>query len=159
MIDSAPKIEDFKLDAYGHLSYVVGWSDEGREDLTEMEIIAKAAEGGLSDEQIKQLSEDSALGDRGDWLACVDFARDGNFVAYHVVVNSDSGGFIDTLEQGLLSLEDARNHLPGLLETWDDIGSEHLVVDGQWYTKQERDENLAAIKRWKEALKRELEDR
>jgi hypothetical protein len=60
------------LDAYGHLTYVTGFSDEWNEDV----------------------SEDS---DRGDWLACFDFKAwkhpsRGVLVAFHVVVNSDSGG-------------------------------------------------------------------
>ena len=126
---TAPDLDSFKLDAYGHLSYTVGWSDEDQ-------------------------PEDAP--DRGDWLACVDFDRQGDFVGFHVVVNSDSGGFIDTLESGVLTLEEARDKLPCLLEYWDDIGSEHLSGDGHWYTDEERAECLKAIQRWKEALKEGL---
>lgn len=147
--------EKFNLDAYGHLTYVVGWSDECREDITEMTLIAKAAEG-LSDEEIENLAQDVGLGERGDWLACADFARVGEQVGYHVVINSDSGGFIQDGERGVYSVEEARKHLPGLLETWDDTGSDLLVNDGQWYTKQERTENIAAIKRWKDDLNEAL---
>jgi hypothetical protein len=145
-----PAVESFDLDAYGHLSYVVGWSDEWREDVTELEVIAKAASGDLTDEEIENEAQDVDMGDRGDWLACVDIDRRGDWVGYHVVVNSDSGGFIDTIEQGVLTVAEARDQLPGLLETYDDVGSEHLVNDGQWYTKEERGECLAAVKRWKQ---------
>lgn len=152
MTTTMPKIEDFGLDAYGHLTYVVGFSDEDRDpDENEMEAIIRSAE--MTEEEFEEWQETAGVSDRGDWIACADAQRIGDFVAYHVVVNSESGGFIDTMEQGILSVEDARVQLPGLLETWDDVASEHLVVDGAWFTKQEREENLAAIQRWKDHLK------
>ena len=151
-----PELSEFSLDAYDHLSYVVGWSDECREDLNEMEILALASNGDLCDEEIEQLVAEATMEDRGDWLACVDFDRRDNYVAYHVVVNSDSAGYIETIEKGCYTLEEARVQLPGLLERMDDTGSEMLVNDGQWYTRSERKENLAAIERWKKALKKAL---
>jgi hypothetical protein len=41
------------------------------------------------------------IGDE-DWVACLDFdiSPDGKRYAYHVVLNCESGGFIDTLETG-----------------------------------------------------------
>lgn len=152
-LTATPSVKDFKLDAYGHLSYVVGFNtDDDEESVPEMLLLAKADE--MTDEEI----EAAQVGPRdcGDWIACVDFDRQGDYVGYHVVVNSDSGGFIDTLDQGVYMLEDARKHLPGLLETWDDVASEHLVEAGHWYTPEEIEENRRAIERWKTALKEAL---
>lgn len=104
------------LDAYGHLSYVVGYSDEG---------------------------EDS---DRGDWLACFDFKvwlhpSRGVLVAYHAIVNSDSGGFIDTLESDVVEADKAPFTLPGY---WADIGMEH----GTPWTDQECRDAQAIYGKW-----------
>ena len=41
-------------------------------------------------------------------------------MAYHVVVNSESGGFIDTLEARVVPLREAPF---GLLDRWRDIGA------------------------------------
>jgi hypothetical protein len=149
-----PKLKDFKLDAYGHLSYVVGFNSDYDEEATPaMLLIAKASE--MSDEEIEAAQQ--GLRDCGDWIACTDFDRIGDYVGWHVVVNSDSGGFIDTLDSGVYTVEEARKHLPGLLETWNDTASEHLVEAGHWFTPAETQEYRAAIKRWKadlaEALK------
>ena len=80
------------LDAYGHLTWTVGFGEEGDR--------------------------------RGDWMAAADFAvgKIGNrkVVAYHVVVNSESGGFIDTLEARVVPLREAPF---GLLDRWRDIGA------------------------------------
>ena len=119
------------LDAYGHLSFCVGWSDEFNDDVP----------------------EDS---DRGDWLACFDFAvfadEEGQTkVAYHVVVNSDSGGFIDTLEQGVVTADKAPFDLP---DYWRGIGYEH---NSNW-TPAEQEGARLANERWnldvKDALAR-----
>jgi hypothetical protein len=150
-----PSIGEFSLDAYGHLSFAVGFSCENDpEPIPAMVLLAQADQ--MSDEEIEEASVEPR--DCGDWLACVDFDRRGNYVGYHVVVNSDSGGFIDTMEHGVLTVEEARKQLPCLLEYWDDIGSEQLVQDGHWYTREEREGNLSAIKRWRDSLERALED-
>jgi len=119
-----------ELDAYRHLNYTVGFSDEFNEDV----------------------AEDS---DRGDWLACADFnvcnhLHEGLIVAFHLVVNSDSGGFIDTLESGVVPADKAPY---GLLEYWLDIG---LEQDCNW-TKRELDDANAAVTRWREDLKAEID--
>jgi len=148
-----PPLSSFKLDAYGHLSYVVGFNtDDDEESVPEMLLLAKADE--MTDEEIEAAQQ--GLRDCGDWIACTDFDRIGDHVGYHVVVNSDSGGFIDTLEQGVYTVEEARKHLPGLLETWNDTASEMLVDDGHWFTHEETKDYLAAIKRWKADLARAL---
>jgi hypothetical protein len=46
------------------------------------------------------------LGDN-DWMACFDAVRVGDSIAYHVVVNCESGGWIDTLEHGTIPLDEA----------------------------------------------------
>jgi len=61
----------------------------------------------------------------GDWLACFDARRVKDGIEYHVIVNSDSGGFIDTLEGGIIPLEKAKDELFYLVERWKDIGSIH----------------------------------
>jgi hypothetical protein len=121
--ETRPDISAFDLDAYGHINYGVGWSDEAED-----------------------APEDS---DRGDWLACVDADRIGDWVGYHVIVNSDSGGFIDTLDAGVLSVEEAKTQLPELLSYWQDIASEHLIGASAWFTDAETRENAQAIAKWR----------
>lgn len=115
------------LDAYGHLAYCVGWNDD-------------------------DAPEDS---DRGDWLACFDFAvfvdGEGDVkVAYHTIVNSDSGGFIDTLEQRVVDAAKAPYNLP---DYWRGIGESQGVV----WTDAEIDEALRANSQWNADLKAEIE--
>ena len=143
-------LTDFSLDAYGHLTYVVGWSDEWQEETPAMLALAKALD--CSDEKFEQKAANDLEPDRGDWIACADFDRKGDYVAYHVVVNSDSGGFIDTLDSGVLTVERAREELPGLLETWHDVASEHLVASGEWFTNVEDKGNRLSIERWRREL-------
>ena len=155
MIEVAPKIDDFNLDAYGHLSWVVGYNDEEDEEPDgPLVILAKADT--LTDEDLEDIENEVGVRDCGDWIACADFDRQGDFVGYHVVANSDAGSFVETVEKGVYTLEDARKHLPGLLETWNDVASESLVSSRTWYTKQEIEENNKAIQRWKAELKEAL---
>jgi len=60
--------------------------------------------------------------DGGDWLACLDARRVPDGIEYHVVVNSDSGGFIHTAEHATVPVEKAQS-LFGLPEYWAGIGS------------------------------------
>ena len=120
--EPVPSDEDqlMALDAYGHLTYVVGFSGEVSED-------------------------------RGDWMACFDFRvwkhpSRGVLVAYHVVVDSDSGGFIDTLESGVVEADKAPFDLP---DYWTSVGMEH----GTPWTEQECEEANECQTRWAEALK------
>lgn len=103
-----------ELDAYGHLSYCVGYGEEGD--------------------------------DRGDWLACADFVvgvvEGQQVVAYHVVVNSESGGFIDTLQEDVVPVADAPYEL---LDYWRDIGYEHFEGD---VTDEEEEENKLSSARF-----------
>ena len=117
-----------KLDAYGHLSYVVGFSDEWRE---------------VADEK-----------DRGDWLACFDFRvfrcrSRGAMVAYHAVINSDSGGFIETGEQDVVHVDNAPLDLP---DYWASIG-----MDGVEWLEEEVASANRCQKTWENDLRREIE--
>ena len=42
-----------------------------------------------------------------DWMACFDAVREGDRIAYHAVVNCESGGFIDTVEKGVVPVSEA----------------------------------------------------
>jgi len=108
---SAPALESFKLDAFGHLTWGLGFE---RED--------------------------------GDWSAWLDCDRQGDWVAYHVVVDSDSGGFCMTAEADVIHVDQARKDLPGLYDTWTDVASEHL--DAAW-TEEEAAELLKVGEAWK----------
>jgi hypothetical protein len=97
-----------QLDAYGHLTWVVGYSDEWTED--EVCGCVSTWKGGklVSGPEIEggKCAKCGKREDRGDWLACFDFKTfdhpdDGLVIAYHVVVNSDSGGFIETCDSGV----------------------------------------------------------
>ena len=51
-----------------------------------------------------------------DWIACFDavLSPDKTRIAYHAVVDCESGGFTDTIESGVVRVEDAKKliHLP-----------------------------------------------
>ena len=110
------------LDAYGHLTWTVGFGEDGDE--------------------------------RGDWLACFDFAvfdhpERGKLVVYHVVVNSESGGFIDTLEARVVETSKAPFNLP---DYWAGIGMEQ----GDW-TDEEVNKASQCNEQWNKALREALE--
>ena len=107
------------LDAYGHLTWAVGYEN-----------------------------------DNGDWLACFDFEvfnhpERGLLVAYHVVVNSDSGGFVETAQTDVVEAEAAPFNLP---DYWMGVG---LEPGGDW-----SDDDIAEATRtnesWNEALAAEI---
>jgi hypothetical protein len=110
-----------ELDAYGHLTWTVGFGEEGDE--------------------------------RGDWLACFDFRvfdhpERGKLIAYHVVVNSESGGFIDTLEACVVPIEKAPFDLP---DYWSGIGAEHAP-----FTEEEVAQNAECNEQWNESLRKAI---
>ena len=112
------------LDAYGHITWSVGFDDDCR--------------------------------DGGDWLACFDFKvvthpDRGVLVAYHVVVNSDSGGFIDTPESAVVEVAKAPFNLP---DQWLGIGYE--VGEHVW-TEKETAEAAAANTNWNDSLRAAIE--
>lgn len=149
-----PPLSDFSLDAYGQ-GWGVGYNDESDpEPDVPMLVIAKAAAEEMDDDEIDEVALFPR--DCGDWSAWADVHRIGDWVAYHIVVNSDSGGFIDTMESGVLSIEEARRKLPNLLDYWRDVASEHLVMSETWFTNEEIEDDLKTIQRWKDHLKEVL---
>ena len=50
-----------------------------------------------------------------DWMACFDAVRHDDRIAYHVVVDCQSGGFVETVENGVIAAKDVKDleTLPG----------------------------------------------
>jgi hypothetical protein len=61
-----------------------------------------------------------------DWTAYFDAIRRGRKIVYHVVVDCESGGFVDTIEAGEIGLDEI-NMIDGLPEYWADICREHYA--------------------------------
>lgn len=155
-----------ELDAYGHLSYVVGFSDEWAEDRV-CDCSTVRPEIVFDEDKGPTCKKCGGREYRGDWLACFDYHvyTDPDCVtklAYHVVVNSDSGGFIDTLETGCITFNPlepdemmkALKQIPyDLPDYWTSIGMEHGTV---WLEAEVKDANKCQEK-WKAALKKDLE--
>jgi len=92
-----------ELDAYGKLIFMVGFNDEWAEDPR-----CECEKPDICDGLVPLCKTCDKPEHRGDWMACFDFKcytdPDGvTHTAYHVVVNSDSGGFIETIDQGVVS--------------------------------------------------------
>jgi hypothetical protein len=86
-----------------------------------------------------------------DWTACFDAIRVGGSVKYHVVVNCESGGFIDTIETGEHPVERAVEALRGLPDYWVGICIEHYAheegrddPDSEFYISDEETQRCAA---------------
>ena len=144
------------LDAYGHLSYVVGFSDECSEDNI-CECPTVWAPGKPVESPTYTDGACTKCGGRkyrGDWLACFDFSviHDGERVrvGYHVVVNSDSGGFIEGVEKGVVDADKAPYGLP---DSYTEIGMEQ----GATWTDQEIKDAQAANERWNADLRKAIE--
>ena len=145
-----------KLDAYGHLNYVVGFSDKcSDDDICDCPTIWAPGKP----KQAPTYNEEGACTkcggreNRGDWLACFDFRvwrhpSRGVLVAYHAVINSDSGGFIDTLESGVVEAENAPFGLP-----------ECYCIDcgAPLWTEEECKSADECQERWERDLKEEVE--
>jgi hypothetical protein len=97
------------------------------------------------------------LGD-DDWMACFDAIRLDGSIAYHVVVNCESGGWIDTLEHGIIPLDEA-GWLVELPSKYVDSAIEnHLDARG----KRERVGRLAyrgCEKRWARHIRQLLKEK
>ena len=65
-----------------------------------------------------------------DWIACFDavLSPDKTRIAYHTVVNCESGGFIETTEAGVIRIENA-NKLFNLPDSYLDLCCEHYMGD------------------------------
>lgn len=68
-----------------------------------------------------------------DWLACADASlgrfHGRLFLAWHVVVDSDSGGFTDTMERGFEEITLDGKPLLNILARWLDMAWEHSAHD------------------------------
>jgi hypothetical protein len=66
-----------------------------------------------------------------DWMVCFDAVRHGDRIAYQAVVNCESGGFIDTIEKGVIPVSEGAALLD-LPERYLDAGLEgHYQARGQ----------------------------
>jgi len=142
------------LDAYGHLSWVVGFSDEWPEP---GDNVCGCPTIWRPNQPVEKPEYDDGActscggrENRGDWLACFDFkahehpAR-GWLLAYHVIINSDSGGFVETVESAVVPLADAPLNLP---DEYTDIG----MQQGEQWTEKEIHEANEANERWNAAI-------
>lgn len=69
-----------------------------------------------------------------DWLACFDaiLSPDRTRIAYHAVVDCESGGFIDTIEKGVISVEEAQAKLHNLPDGYLDSCCEQYAGDYEY---------------------------
>jgi len=114
------------LDAYGHLAYTVGYGNE----------------------------DDANWETRGDMLWCFDFSiwddiDRGIVIAYHVVVNSESGSFIETQESAVVPVSEAPYNLP------ERCVDRSLSADDQW-TQAELTQAQDTNQRWNASLLRAI---
>lgn len=99
-----------------------------------------------------------------DWLACADFAvfvnRDGDvLVAYHVVVDCESGCFTDTPEAAVVNLKDDESLLKdGACPLWSyaDACTEQYATDPDFPVPEAEDVEKACAS-WGEALRATVE--
>lgn len=110
------------LDAYGTLAFMVGFNDEWTEDPR-----CECAKPDVCEGATPICKVCFHPPHRGDWMACFDYKcytdpQRVTHVAYHAVVSSDSGGFIDTLDQGVVSEDKAPFDLPNY---WSVMGMEN----------------------------------
>lgn len=93
-----------------------------------------------------------------DWTACFDAIREDNMIRYHVVVNCESGGFVDTIEYGACAIDKAVAHLKGLPDYWVSICYEHYQgedttnPDSDYYIST--DDTLCCTESWVRHLER-----
>ena len=135
-----------ELDAYGHLAWTVGYSDEWCEDPR-----CECEKFEPCDGSVPLCGTCGHPECRGDWLACFDFKPfdhpdKGLVIAYHVVVNSDSGGFIDMCDSGVVTPDKAPFDLP---DYWASIGMD----DGTAWSVDECALSWAVNERWNKDLK------
>jgi hypothetical protein len=66
-----------------------------------------------------------------DWMVCFDAVRHGDRIAYQAVVNCESGGFIDTIEKGVIPVSEGAALLD-LPERYLDAGLEGHYQARAW---------------------------
>jgi len=62
-----------------------------------------------------------------DWVACFDARRNGDHIEYHVVIDCESGGFVDTVDHDTIALQAAVEGLHGLPYHYADLCLEHYA--------------------------------
>ncbi len=93
-----------------------------------------------------------------DWLACIDFhvyagsdEEADLLVGYHIVVDCESGGFIDTLKSGVVPWRTLVDHGCPLWQ-YADICAEHYAGNTE-YPAPDSDEVAAAVESFSRALR------
>jgi hypothetical protein len=88
-----------------------------------------------------------------DWIACFDAIRTADGIAYHVVVDCESGGWIDTLDSGTIAVDDANalENLTCLPEYWAGVCWEHYY-DQPAEMHPNNDDVADCARRWREHL-------
>lgn len=86
-----------------------------------------------------------------DWIACFDAIVEGDQIHYHVVVDCDSGGFMDTLEDRRIPLADVAS-LYSLPSYWADICSDHYLDSSEPEHEVKADETDRTTKAWRQHL-------
>jgi hypothetical protein len=83
-----------------------------------------------------------------DYIACFDAVLSGDKtrIAYHVVVNCESGGFLDTIEQGVVPVEEAKAKLHHLPDSYLDSCCEQYA--GEYEYPIDINECQQSIKSW-----------
>jgi len=86
-----------------------------------------------NDEMLKKLDAYGHLNwtvGNEDWTACFDAVRHDDRIAYHVVVDCESGGFVDTVASGVIPVSkvDTLRNLPAY---WASICSDNYLNDDQ----------------------------
>lgn len=88
-----------------------------------------------------------------DWTACFDaiLSPEKERIAYHVVVDCENGGFVYTIEKGVVRIDDANaiKNLECFPSYWAYICSEYYI-DDEMQPKAEETEECA--KRWRQHL-------
>ena len=102
-----------KLDAYGHLTWFIGFNDTDSE-----EPVCECSTPDIAQNAVPTCKLCKLVEYRGDWLASFDVISHVNddddelYFAYHVVINSDSSNFITTSEQRVVHYSKAPFNLP-----------------------------------------------
>lgn len=88
-----------------------------------------------------------------DWVACFDAIRVPEGISYHVVVDCESGGWIDSLDEGVIAIDDHNRleNLKSLPDYWADVCWEHYYDKGPEMSPKD-DETADCTKRWAEHL-------
>ena len=124
------------LDAYGHLEYTASFGNEWDEDWEDHGDLLLAADFFAFNTSDLDQGGDQLGGDLYAGFPKV-------MVAYHVVVNSESGGFIETTDQAIVPASKAPFDLVLALG---DMGGDIPMTEDEWKAIE------AANKRWNRDL-------